>query len=61
MNKKQLRGTARSLVGELEQVVGKLIGNWDLQRRGMTRKISGKTEALAGNALATIRAAIRRH
>jgi uncharacterized protein YjbJ (UPF0337 family) len=61
MNKKQLRGTVRSFVGELEQMTGKLIGNWGLQRRGMARRISGKTEALAGNALATIKAAIRRH
>jgi uncharacterized protein YjbJ (UPF0337 family) len=60
MNKKQLRGTARSLIGELEQMAGKLTGNRGLQRRGMARKISGKTEALAGNALAAITAAIRR-
>lgn len=61
MNKKQLRGAARSLVGELEQMIGKLIGSWGMRRRGMARRISGKTEMLAGNALATIRAAIRRH
>lgn len=60
MNKKQLRGEARTFFGRLEQAAGKLTGNWNMQRRGMTRKISGKAEALAGNAMEAIRAAIRR-
>lgn len=60
MNKKQLRGTARTFIGELEWMTGKLIGNWSLQRRGLARKLAGKAETLAGNALATIKATIRR-
>jgi uncharacterized protein YjbJ (UPF0337 family) len=61
MNRKQIRGAARSIVGDMEQMTGKLIGNWNLQRRGIARKMSGKTEALAGNAMETIKAALRRH
>jgi len=61
MNKKQIRGMSRSLAGKLEEMIGKLIGNQNLRRRGMARKLLGKTEALAGNALETIKAAIRRH
>jgi uncharacterized protein YjbJ (UPF0337 family) len=61
MNKKQVRGTARSIAGELEEMTGKLIGNQNLRRRGLAMKLLGKTEAMAGNAMETIKAAIRRH
>ena len=61
MNKKQIRGMTRRLVGELEEFTGKLIGNQNLRRRGMARRLSGKIETVAGNAMETIKAAIRRH
>jgi uncharacterized protein YjbJ (UPF0337 family) len=61
MNKKQIRGMIRSFVGELEEMTGQLIGNQNLRRRGIAGKLLGKTETLAGNAMETIKAAIRRH
>jgi len=61
MNKKQIIGMARSFVGELEEMTGQLIGNQNLRRRGIAEKLLGKTETLAGNAMETIKAAIRRH
>jgi uncharacterized protein YjbJ (UPF0337 family) len=61
MNKKQIRGTVRGLLGKLEEEIGKLLGNWDLRRNGIAKKISGKTERLAGDATELIKHALRRH
>jgi uncharacterized protein YjbJ (UPF0337 family) len=61
MNSKQIRGTLRGFAGKLEEGTGKLIGNWNLQRRGFAKKISGKTEKLAGDATEAIKHVLKRH
>lgn len=61
MNRKQIHGAINGAVGRVEEATGKLIGNRDLQRRGLSRRISAKSESLAGNAMAAIKMALRRH
>jgi uncharacterized protein YjbJ (UPF0337 family) len=61
MNRKQIRGTVRGFAGKMEEEVGKLLGNWGLRRSGVARKISGRTEKLAGDATELIKHALRRH
>jgi uncharacterized protein YjbJ (UPF0337 family) len=61
MNRKQVRGTVRGLAGRLEEETGKLIGNWELQQRGIEKKISAKMERTAGDATEAIKAVLRRH
>jgi uncharacterized protein YjbJ (UPF0337 family) len=60
MNRKQLRGAVKGAAGRLEEATGKLIGNRELQRRGLSRRMAGKSESLAGNAMEAIKAALRR-
>jgi uncharacterized protein YjbJ (UPF0337 family) len=61
MNRKQLHGAIKGAVGRVEETTGRLIGNRELQRRGLSRRISAKAESLAGNAMAAIKLALRRH
>jgi len=61
MNKKQFRGTIRGLAGKFEEETGKLLGNQELQRRGLAKKVSGRIERLAGDATETIKSVLRRH
>jgi len=61
MNRMQVRGTVRGFTGRLEEVIGKLIGNRELQLRGIAKKISAKAERIAGDAAAMVKAALRRH
>jgi uncharacterized protein YjbJ (UPF0337 family) len=60
MNKMQLRGRLWEFTGSLQMAAGRLVGNRDLQRRGMAKKNSGRVEGLGGSALAIIKAALRR-
>lgn len=61
MNAKQVRGTVREFAGRLEEETGKLIGNRELQLRGIEKRISARVERNIGDAAETIKAALRRH
>lgn len=60
MNKKQIRGTIRGFAGRIEEEAGRLIGNCELQRRGIAKKLSGRSERRAGDATETIKLVLRR-
>ena len=61
MNRKQVRGTVRGGAGMLEEEVGKLFGNSELQRRGNAKRVSARIERIAGDATETIKALLRRY
>jgi uncharacterized protein YjbJ (UPF0337 family) len=61
MNRKQVSGAVRGFAGRLEEETGRLIGNRELQLRGIEKKISASAERIDGDAVETIKAALRRH
>ncbi len=61
MNRNQFRGTVRGIAGMLEEETGKLIGNRELQLRGVRKRVSGKAERIAGDAFEMVKAALRPH
>ncbi|PRC91061.1 CsbD family protein [Solimicrobium silvestre] len=61
MNRKQIRGTIRGLAGKLEEETGKFLGNWNLRRSGITKRISGNMERRAGDAVEMIKIMLKQH
>ncbi|HUY03889.1 MAG TPA: hypothetical protein VMV33_11435 [Rhodocyclaceae bacterium] len=61
MNRAQVRGTVRGFTGRLEEETGRLIGNREMQLRGIAKRLSGKEERNLGDAAETIKAVLRRH
>jgi uncharacterized protein YjbJ (UPF0337 family) len=49
MNKNQVKGRIRQAKGKGKEVVGKAVGNKQLQREGTVEKLSGKAEAVFGD------------
>lgn len=60
MNRAQVRGTVRGFAGRLEEETGRLIGNREMQLRGIEKTISAKAEKSLGDAAEIIKAALRR-
>ncbi len=61
MNKMQIRGTVREVTGTLQEKIGKLIGNRQMQLRGIEKTFSAKAERIIGDATETIQSALKRH
>jgi uncharacterized protein YjbJ (UPF0337 family) len=55
MNKDQVKGTVKDIVGKMQEEVGKLVGNKEQQVKGMGKQISGKTEKNYGDAREVIK------
>jgi uncharacterized protein YjbJ (UPF0337 family) len=49
MNKNQVKGRIKQAKGKGKEVVGKAVGNKQLQREGTVEKLSGKAEAAYGD------------
>jgi uncharacterized protein YjbJ (UPF0337 family) len=49
MNKHQVEGRIKQAKGKGKDVVGKAVGNEQLQRAGTVEKLSGKAEAAYGD------------
>jgi uncharacterized protein YjbJ (UPF0337 family) len=50
MNKDQVQGAAKDIAGQIQEGAGKLVGNKELQTKGVEKQIEGKTEKLIGDA-----------
>ena len=61
MNRMQVRSTMREFAGKLEEETGKLIGNLEMQQRGIRKTFSANAERIIGDAAETIKAVFRRH
>lgn len=49
MNKSQLKGRVKEVRGVIKEVVGKLVGNKELESRGKLQKTAGQVQAGYGD------------
>ena len=59
MNKDQVKGTVKEIVGKVQQEAGKLIGSKKQQAKGLGKQISGKAQKVYGNAKEVIKDATK--
>ncbi len=49
MNKDQVKGVAKEVVGKVQEEAGKLVGSREQQIKGLSKQISGKVQKGAGD------------
>lgn len=49
MNKDQVKGVAKDVVGKVQEQAGKLVGSKDQQVKGLSKQISGKMQKGVGD------------
>lgn len=49
MNKDQVKGRIEEVVGQVTEIAGELVGNPELELKGIVRKRSGKVRAEIGD------------
>ena len=50
MNKDQIQGSAKNIVGIVQEGAGKLIGSQEQEVKGIQKQLAGKAERLVGDA-----------
>jgi uncharacterized protein YjbJ (UPF0337 family) len=50
LNKNQVHGVAKDIVGQVQEEAGKLVGNKDQETKGVQKQVSGKAEKRLGDA-----------
>ena len=50
INRNQIRGRTTELTGKINEIIGKILGNRQLQARGKFQGVIGKTRAALGDA-----------
>lgn len=58
MNKDQVKGRVEEVKGAVKETTGKIVGNKDLEAKGMVQKVAGKTQAGYGEAKEKVKGAI---
>ncbi|MDP3844068.1 MAG: CsbD family protein [Oxalobacteraceae bacterium] len=59
MNKDQIKGTAKEIVGKVQEETGKLIGSKEQQIKGLGKQITGKVQQSVGDVEEIIKAKVR--
>ena len=49
MNKDQVKGVAKNVVGKVQEQAGKLVGSKEQQVKGLSKQISGKVQKGVGD------------
>jgi uncharacterized protein YjbJ (UPF0337 family) len=49
MNKDQVKGAAKDVVGKVQEEAGKLVGNKEQQVKGLSKQITGKAQKGLGD------------
>ena len=49
MNKDQVKGVAKNVVGKVQEQAGKLVGSKEQQVKGLSKQISGKAQKNVGD------------
>ena len=49
MNKDQVKGVAKDVVGKVQEQAGKLVGSKEQQIKGLSKQISGKVQKGVGD------------
>jgi len=50
MNKDQAKGTLKNVVGKVQAEAGKIVGNTELQAKGLKKQVAGLAQKNLGNA-----------
>jgi len=50
MNKNQIKGTVKDIVGKVQKEAGKLVGNKEQEAKGIYKQVTGKAEKRLGDA-----------
>jgi len=58
MNKDQVKGRVEEAKGNVKEATGKVVGNKDLQARGIGEKVAGKAQATYGDAKEKVKSVI---
>ena len=59
MNKHQVTGRVEEAKGAVKEAAGKLVGNKELEAKGMLEKNAGKAEAKAGDVANKVEKAVK--
>lgn len=57
MNKDQIEGTAKNIVGKVQEEAGKLVGSTTQQLKGLKKQEEGKAEKRAGDVKEIVKSA----
>ncbi len=55
MNKNQIQGTVKDLAGNVQEEVGKLVGNKEQEARGIHKQVTGEAEKRLGDVKETVK------
>lgn len=55
MNKDQVKGAIRQATGKIQEAAGKLVGNKELQAKGLGKQISGGAQKTYGDVKETVK------
>lgn len=59
MNKDQIKGAAKEIVGKVQEKTGKLVGSEEQQIKGLGKQITGKVQQSVGDVEEIIKAKVR--
>lgn len=60
MNKDQVKGTAKDIAGKVQSETGKLIGNKEMEAKGLKNEVVGKAQKGLGDAKEAVKDAVKR-
>ena len=55
MNKDQIKGTVKDLIGKAQEAVGKTIDDQEIQRKGIQKQALGSAEKAIGDAKQSVK------
>lgn len=58
MNKNQVEGKAKEIAGEIQEHVGRAVGNTSQEAKGHAKEVAGKTQKQAGDVQEAIEDAV---
>ena len=61
INKDQFKGRTEQAQGKVKEVVGKFVGNKQMEVNGNIQKNVGAVQAVVGDAMANIAKAVKKH
>lgn len=60
MNKDQVQGSVKEVVGKVQSKTGELVGSKEQQAKGLLKEAEGKTQKTVGNAKEVLKDAVDR-
>lgn len=60
VNKNQIKGSVKEIVGEVQEEAGKLVGSKEQQAKGLKKQVEGKVEKALGDVKGVVKDAARK-